>query len=116
MIGWQQTRMTDMRLVLLAIASALTLSAHAANYPCSGSKGGVARCNGEIFVCNDGSISGSKKSCIAEMGGTANSTPAPAARAIGDTGCSCRSGRICVGPRGGEYCLSDSGAKSYRRK
>ena len=38
-------------------------AATAANYPCSGSKGGVAHCAGDRFVCNDGSISGSKKIC-----------------------------------------------------
>ena len=105
-----------MRLAWFAAVGALTLSVHAANYPCSGRKGGVAHCNGELFVCNDGSISGSKKNCAAEMGGAARALAPPAARSPGDTECSCRSGRICVGPRGGEYCLSDSGAKSYRRK
>ncbi len=33
------------------------------NHPCSGRKGGVARCAGKKFVCNDGSISKSKYSC-----------------------------------------------------
>lgn len=31
--------------------------------PCSGKKGGVSHCQGAKFVCNDGSISGSKKIC-----------------------------------------------------
>lgn len=31
--------------------------------PCSGTKGGVKQCQGGKFVCNDGSISGSKKIC-----------------------------------------------------
>ncbi|MGG7579740.1 hypothetical protein [Rhizobium sp. Nf11,1] len=30
--------------------------------------------------------------------------------------CSCRSGAYCTGPRGGRYCISDSGKKSYMRK
>ncbi len=37
--------------------------AWAANKPCSGKKGGVSHCSGGKFVCNDGSISGSKKTC-----------------------------------------------------
>ncbi len=41
----------------------------AANTPCSGRKGGIAGCLGDTFVCNDGSVSGSKKSCSAYMGG-----------------------------------------------
>ncbi len=32
--------------------------------PCSGSKGGISHCTaGGKFVCNDGSISASKKTC-----------------------------------------------------
>lgn len=31
--------------------------------PCSGKKGGISHCSGGKFVCNDGSISGSKKIC-----------------------------------------------------
>lgn len=31
--------------------------------PCSGKKGGVSHCSGTKFVCNDGSISQSKKKC-----------------------------------------------------
>lgn len=46
------------------IVWALTLAtAHAANYPCSKSKGGVSHCNGQYFVCNDGTVSRSKKIC-----------------------------------------------------
>ncbi len=106
-----------MKLAWFVVVSVLTVSAHAANYPCSGRKGGVAHCNGELFVCNDGSISGSKKSCSAEMGGAARALSLPAGRSKpGEADCTCRSGRICVGPRGGEYCFSDSGAKSYRRR
>lgn len=81
----------------------------AANTPCSGSKGGISNCDGATFVCNDGSISASKKICSA----TGKPAKAPAADA---SGCTCRSGNYCTGPRGGQYCLSDSGAKSYRRR
>lgn len=31
--------------------------------PCSGKKGGISHCQGKKFVCNDGSISASKKIC-----------------------------------------------------
>ena len=31
--------------------------------PCSGKKGGISHCQGTKFVCNDGSISKSKKVC-----------------------------------------------------
>lgn len=100
----------------LAILCLTAYPAQAANYPCSGSKGGVAHCAGEHFVCNDGSISGSKKICTGPQGGSAARgllvAPRPAAR----TDCACRSGNICTGPRGGQYCLSDTGHKSYVRR
>jgi hypothetical protein len=100
------------RLASLVASLLLASAAPAANYPCSGSKGGVARCNGAPFICNDGSISGSKKNCSAEQGVPALNMFAPQrAAAAGD--CSCRSNSICTGPRGGQYCLSDTGAKSY---
>lgn len=31
--------------------------------PCSGKKGGIARCAGDKFVCKNGTISASKKKC-----------------------------------------------------
>lgn len=40
-----------------------TLTATAANTPCSGRKGGISHCYGEKFLCHDGSISQSKKNC-----------------------------------------------------
>lgn len=43
----------------------LSGSALAQRAPCSGSHGGVVRCEGESFVCADGVISQSKKSCQA---------------------------------------------------
>lgn len=86
------------------------------NYPCSGGKGGESHCAGALFVCNDGSISGSKKVCTGPQdGGAVRGLLAPQqATSAGD--CACRSGRICTGTRGGRYCLSDSGAKSYVRR
>jgi hypothetical protein len=79
----------------------------------SGSKGGIARCDGELFVCNDGSISGSKKNCGAMLGQPAAGS---ATRMVEDGQCLCGSGTICIGPRGGHYCLTPSGRKSYVRK
>jgi len=86
----------------------------AANTPCSGSKGGIARCDGSLFLCNDGSISGSQRDCSAGYRGAGS----PAPRATGDiaSDCPCGSGTLCTGPRGGQYCMTGSGTKSYRRK
>lgn len=100
--------------VLLMLAP---LSAHGANTPCSGRKGGVDRCQGETFICRDGSVSASKRSCSAIMGGAGlmSSPLLEMTPALSDD-CSCRLGRFCVGPRGGHYCLSDSGKKSYLKK
>lgn len=102
------------------VLASIVAQANAANYPCSGRKGGVSHCQGELFICNDGSVSGSKRSCSAEMGGGASralgltSQPKHTQAAGGD--CSCRSGSICTGPRGGQYCYTDSGRKSYVRR
>lgn len=98
--------------MLVGAALMASVQTAVANYPCSGSKGGVAHCAGTNFVCNDGSISGSKKVC---SGMPASSSLLAPMRASGDS-CSCRSGNICTGSRGGQYCLSDSGAKSYQRR
>ena len=49
--------------VLLSAVSVQTASA--ANTPCSGRKGGVSHCEGELFICNDGTTSKSKKVCSA---------------------------------------------------
>lgn len=100
---------------LLVVLFAASGPAQAANTPCSGRKGGISHCEGDTFVCNDGSISASKKSCQAYMGGSTQLVPKkPAPAAAGD--CSCRSGTYCTGPRGGTYCYSDSGRKSYKRR
>lgn len=49
-------------IAMLAIALVST-SAFARNTPCSGKKGGVSHCSGGKFICNDGSMSRSKKTC-----------------------------------------------------
>lgn len=52
--------------------------AQAANTPCSGRKGGVSHCSGQLFICNDGSASQSKKVCNAD-----DYAPQPKKRKIG---------------------------------
>lgn len=101
------------RMAFAASFLILASAAGSANTPCSGSKGGISRCQGDTFICNDGSVSGSKKSCQAERGladnddGQDDMTPTPSGE------CSCRAGLFCIGPRGGHYCISDTGRKSY---
>jgi hypothetical protein len=104
--GW-----TPIVLLLLCVTSG---SAWAGNTPCSGKKGGIDRCDGDLFLCNDGSISGSKKSCSAMYGGTSQARPQTLLQSA--DGCTCGSGTFCTGPRGGVYCLTPSGNKSYKRK
>lgn len=55
-----------MRSVVLLAATIGVLASPAVmagNTPCSGSKGGISHCENGKFVCNDGSISRSKKIC-----------------------------------------------------
>ncbi len=92
-----------------------TSSVLAANTPCSGRKGGIAGCDGELFLCNDGSISGSKKSCSAYTG-VSPMRPAMQPLQGASNTCGCGTGTFCTGPRGGVYCLTPSGKKSYRRQ
>ena len=44
--------------------------------------------------------------------GSASKSSAPAAESSG--GCPCGSGVLCTGPRGGRYCITSGGSKSYR--
>ncbi|WP_315859834.1 hypothetical protein [Rhizobium leguminosarum] len=101
-----------------AILLSTAVAAQAANTPCSGRKGGIAGCQGDTFICNDGSVSASKRSCSAYMGGAVGllggGSPQMAPTVGAD--CSCRSGAYCTGPRGGRYCMTDGGQKSYLRK
>lgn len=104
---------------LLLLLAVVALPASAANYPCSGKKGGVSHCSGALFVCNDGSISGSKRNCSAETGGSASLralVQQPGESTVPAGACSCRSGGVCTGPRGGRYCTTDAGQKSYLRR
>ncbi|QBF27379.1 hypothetical protein EXN22_17415 [Pseudomonas tructae] len=103
------------RVGLALVLVLATSSALAANKPCSGRKGGIAGCDGDLFLCNDGSISASKKSCSASMYGRAAQPAVQPLRGASE-GCGCGSGNFCTGPRGGVYCLTPSGKKSYRRR
>ncbi|MEI6708182.1 MAG: hypothetical protein WCK96_13735 [Methylococcales bacterium] len=56
--------------LIFAAILLLPIASNAANTPCSGKKGGIARCDGAQFVCNDGTISKSQRNCSAESGST----------------------------------------------
>ena len=56
--------------LLAALALSLPLEASAkGREPCSGSKGGISHCDGDEFVCNDGSYSRSQRICSASVHG-----------------------------------------------
>ena len=55
-----------LRILVMAMTVTLasTMIVDAANTPCSGKKGGIARCTKDgKFLCKDGTISQSKKVC-----------------------------------------------------
>lgn len=110
-------------LICLLLAALFAQPSLATNTPCSGRKGGISHCQGRTFICNDGSVSASKKDCSAEYGGGSDqalglmgSDGVDLTPTVNQSECSCRSGHYCIGPRGGHYCLTDGGAKSYLRK
>ncbi|MEZ2740949.1 hypothetical protein [Comamonas jiangduensis] len=108
--------MQTSRCALACLLLGVAFQSYGANTPCSGRKGGIDHCMGSQFVCKDGSLSASRKICSdTRAPAAARAFQAPAAT---DTSCSCscRSGAVCTGPRGGRYCLSDSGRKSYVRR
>ena len=47
------------------VALAFSVQAMAGNQPCSGKRGGVVSCVGSQFMCADGGVSNSTKSCQA---------------------------------------------------
>lgn len=49
--------------VMASVAIASTTAQAKGREPCSGSKGGVSHCENGQFVCNDGSVSQSKRVC-----------------------------------------------------
>jgi colicin import membrane protein len=68
--------------VAVALLAAVSMSsAFATNAPCSGKKGGVASCQNGKFLCNDGSVSTSKKICSAADVSTTAPSSAPKASA-----------------------------------
>lgn len=100
-------------LIFALFLGGMVAPASAANYPCSGSKGDVSHCEGATFVCNDGSTSGSKKNCSAVHGKRA-SAASHAVPATIISECPCSGGQLCTGPRGGKYCITSGGSKSYK--
>ncbi|TGP50312.1 hypothetical protein EN873_24375 [bacterium M00.F.Ca.ET.230.01.1.1] len=104
------------------IALALTMfgvqPTFAQNTPCSGDKGGISNCQGRTFICNDGSVSASRKNCSVYTGGASDPLglmdgSAEMAPTIERGECNCRDGHYCTGPRRGRFCIKDSGGKSY---
>lgn len=57
--------MTPIRLLLTLVALTISTATVAANTPCSGRKGGVSHCDNGRFICNDGTVSQSKRLCVA---------------------------------------------------
>lgn len=53
--------------LIFAAVLLLPIASNAANAPCSGSKGGIASCDGAKFVCIDGSVSKSVKDCFSYL-------------------------------------------------
>lgn len=110
--------------VVVVLFLVVSISANArGREPCSGAKSGISHCQGATFVCNDGSVSASKKHCARQYGNRLSNARGlisnsrdmtPATRSASK--CACRSGSYCTGPRGGQFCYSDSGAKSYLRR
>jgi len=50
-------------LSLLALSVSTSVEAGKGRQPCSGKKGGINHCQGAKFICQDGSMSASKKTC-----------------------------------------------------
>ncbi|WP_414883182.1 hypothetical protein [Pseudomonas sp. IT-P171] len=104
-------------LCLLALAlAALSQQAYASSTPYSGSTGGIARCDEDLFLFNYRPISGSKRSCVAYLGISGDSreqaTSSLQRFAYSFSECAC----FCTGPRDRDYCLTPGRRKSYRRK
>jgi len=109
--------MAKIAIASLLLATVMAVQPSQANTPCSGRKGGIDHCQGATFVCRDGSVSASKKSCEATIGaaGLLSSDGDEMQPSLSGE-CSCRAGSYCTGPRGGHYCMTDTGTKSYLRK
>lgn len=106
-----------MKSLLFAVTLTLSLlqTANAANYPCSGKKGGISHCEGATFVCNDGTASGSKLNCSAEQRRTPSTANRPQGLIGNSSECPCSENRLCTGTRGGKYCVTAGENKSYKK-
>lgn len=94
----------------------LPKGALAANTPCFASKGGIAGCNGDLILCNDGFISGSKKSCAAYMSNFSSSSQAGPEQMLNSSDdYLCGTETFSIGSGCGVYCLTPTGKKSYVR-
>ncbi len=62
-------RYTALAACVALAATVVPPHAGAANTPCSGKKGGVSHCHNGKFICNDGSMSQSKKTCRSDDAG-----------------------------------------------
>lgn len=104
--------------IALFFLSVCALPALTVNSPCSGKKGGIIDCDGDIFLCNDDSINASKCSCAVYFGNAGGRAGQPAIQHLQGTaqGCACDSGSFYTGPCGGVYYLTPGGKKNYRRK
>lgn len=59
-------------LVLFFTVLLLSSAAHAnGRQPCDRGAGGISHCMGDKFICNDGRVSGSKRTCNPAVHGTA---------------------------------------------
>jgi hypothetical protein len=54
---------TTVAAVLACLAMSIATADARGNTPCSGKKGGIAKCQGSKFLCKDGTTSASKKTC-----------------------------------------------------
>ena len=125
-------------LTIVVFFLSINVCAYAANTPCSGKKGGISHCDNGRFICNDGSMSTSKRMCSPETmkptkgqnpslsAASAASSSAPTAtlssqrpRSSQDNtaqSCPCNSGNVCTGKRNGTYCTLPSGQKKYQKR
>lgn len=149
--------------LLLFLSGALWQPAVSLNLPCSGVKGGISHCDGEAFVCANGSVSASKQSCstysvsdrIVSSSNRATTMPSiessstrednaadpeyastthmtkgahkktnvtvvpgepSSATQPGNSNCPCTENSLCIGPRGGRFCLTRAGKKRYSKR
>lgn len=122
-------------LTIISFFLSISVCAYATNTPCSGKKGGISHCDNGNFICNDGSMSASKRICsqqaMNQTGGknpslSAASSPTPTAPLASKQprpsqenttqSCPCDSANVCTGKRNGTYCTLPSGQKKYQKR